>query len=56
MTNRDYHAQITKEKKDWGGYSQYNIHNVVNIDKAINDNIYTWGFLMGPMPMGLRGG
>ena len=33
-----------------------NIHNLVNINKAINDNIYTWGFLMGPMPMELHGG
>ena len=33
-----------------------NIHNVVNINKAINDNIYTWGFLMGPIPMELHGG
>jgi hypothetical protein len=22
-----------------GGYSQYNIHNVVNVNKAVNDNI-----------------
>ena len=36
-----------------GGYSQYNMHNVVNVNKAINDNIYTWGFLMGPMPYGI---
>jgi hypothetical protein len=27
-----------KGKKN-GGYSQYNIHNVVNVNKAINDNI-----------------
>jgi hypothetical protein len=26
-----------------GGYSQYNMHNVVNVNKAINDIIYTWG-------------
>ena len=53
-TNRDYHAQITKGKN--GEYSQYNIHNVININKAINDNIHTWEFLMGPMPMELHGG
>jgi hypothetical protein len=29
--------------------------NVVNVNEAINDNIYTWGFLTGPMPMELRG-
>ena len=46
-----------KEKRgENGGYSQYNIHNVVNVNKAINDNIYTWGFLTGPMPMELHGG
>jgi hypothetical protein len=27
-----------------------------NVNKAINDVIHQWGFLMGPMPMGLRGG
>jgi hypothetical protein len=27
-----------------------------NVNKAINDNIYTWGFLMGPTPMELYGG
>jgi hypothetical protein len=42
-------------QRKWG-YSQYNIHNVVNVNKAINDNIYTWRFLMGPMPMELHGG
>jgi hypothetical protein len=26
-----------------GGYSQYNMHNVVNVNKAINDIIYTKG-------------
>ena len=31
-----------------------NIHKyVINVNKAINDNIYTWGFLMGPMPYGI---
>ena len=33
-----------------------NIHNVVNINRAINDNIYAWGFLTGPIPMELHGG
>ena len=52
MTNRDYHAQITKGEN--GGYSQYNIHNVVNVNKAINDNIYTWGNVFsGQAPHGL---
>ena len=46
------------QREKWGEwqYSQYNIYNVVNVNKAINDNIYTWGFLMGPMPMELRDG
>jgi hypothetical protein len=26
-----------------GRYSQCNMHNVVNVNKAINDIIYTWG-------------
>jgi hypothetical protein len=26
-----------------GGYSQYDMHNVVNVNKVINDIIYTWG-------------
>jgi hypothetical protein len=35
--------------------TQY-IHKCVKVNKAINNDIYTWGFLMGPMPMELRGG
>ena len=34
-----------------GGYSQYNMHNVVNVNKAINDIIYTWGmYFSGQIP------
>jgi hypothetical protein len=31
-----------KEKKN-GGYSEYNMHNVVNVNKEINNIICTWG-------------
>ena len=26
-------------------YSQYNMHSVVNVNKVINDIIYTWGHI-----------
>jgi hypothetical protein len=29
------------------GYSQYNMHNVVNVNKAINDIIHTWDVFFG---------
>ena len=41
-----------KGKRGWVD----DIYNVVNINKAINDNIYTWGFLMGPIRMELCDG
>jgi hypothetical protein len=38
--SRPNHKRIRERK--WQ-YSQYNMHNVVNVNKAINDIIYTWG-------------
>ena len=35
-------------------YSQYNMYNVVNVNKAINE--LKTRFSKGPMPMELRGG
>jgi hypothetical protein len=56
IVHHDQSGLSRPNHKENGGHSQYNIHNVVNVNKAINDNIYTWGFLMGPMPMELHGG
>ena len=38
--SRPNHKRIRERK--WQ-YSQYNMHNVVNVNKAINDIIYTGG-------------
>jgi hypothetical protein len=38
--SRPNHKGIRERK--WQ-YSQYNMHNVVNVNKAVNDIIYTWG-------------